>query len=127
MPPNLLDPKGVAWVGLFAANLPMLAAYYEHKVGLRVVEQADGCCIFDAGSDTFFEIWGKGFASPTRKGAHEQSMLIGFLVDRLEPIVEMLKVRGLEPDTAIDSYLGTRWIYFTDPEGNRFSLKDRRG
>ena len=47
--------------------------------------------------------------------------------DSLEPVVEQLGVRGLLPDTKIESYMGTRWVYFTDPEGNRFEIKDNRG
>lgn len=123
----MLNPKGFAWAGLFAASLPKLVEFYEHKVGLRVLERHDDCCIFDAGSGALFEIWEKGYASSTRKTPREQSVLIGFLVERLEPVVEILKARGLEPDTQIDSYLGTRWINFTDPEGNRFELKDEHG
>ncbi len=73
-----------------------------------------------------FEIWAKGHASPHRKTPREQSMLIGFRVERLEPVVASLRDKGLHPDTEIDSYLGTRWIYYTDPEGNRFELKDEQ-
>jgi hypothetical protein len=39
-------------------------------------------------------MWGKGHASPQRKTAHEQSMVIGFLVERLEPAVASLKENG---------------------------------
>ena len=73
-----------------------------------------------------FEIWGRGI-SMERKSPSEQSMIVGFLVDHLEPAVQLLKDRGLAADTTIESYMGTRWIYFTDPEGNRFELKDNRG
>ena len=123
----MLEPRGFAWVGLFAADLPALADYYENQVGLRVLERDENCCIFDAGAGALFEVWGQGRASATRKTPHEQSMLVGFAIDRLEPAIEALRARGVEPDTAIGSYLGTRWIYFTDPEVNRFELKDARG
>lgn len=123
----MFKPTGVAWVGLYAAHLPRLVDFYENQVGFRVLERDGHCCIFDAGAGALFEVWGKGFASSLRKTTREQSVLVGFMVERLEPVVEELRTRGLQADTEIDSYLGTRWIYYTDPEGNRFELKDRHG
>ena len=123
----MLNPKGFAWVGLYAQDIASLAAFYEQKVGLGLIEGDDHCCIFDAGTGALFEVWAKGHASTPRKSPREQSMIVGFLVDDLEHAVDGMRQRGLEPDTAIDSYLGTRWIYYTDPEGNRFELKDTRG
>ena len=123
----MLNPAGIAWVGLHASDLPALIAFYEEKVGFRVLERDDNCCIFDAGAGALFELWGKGYASASRKTTREQPVLVGFLVERLELTVEELRSRGVHPDTEIDAYLGTRWIYFTDPEGNRFELKDRHG
>lgn len=123
----MLQPIGIAWVGLFAENLPALADFYANKVGFRVVESDEHCCIFDAGAGAMFEIWGKGLASSPRKSAREQSMLVGFAVERLEPVVQALGARGVSPDGEIDNYLGTRWVYYTDPEGNRFEFKDRHG
>lgn len=123
----MLQPIGIAWVGLYAESLPTLIDFYASKVGFRVLERDDRCCILDAGAGALFEIWGKGHAVAERKTTREQSVLVGFQVERLEPVVQALRARGVIPDTEIDSYLGTRWIYFTDPEGNRFELKDRHG
>ncbi|WP_140637514.1 VOC family protein [Methylibium rhizosphaerae] len=123
----MLEPTGIAWVGLYAQSLPTLVDFYANRVGFRVLEETEHCCILDAGAGALFEIWGKGCAVTQGKSTKEQSMLVGFLVARLEPVVEALRTRGVNPDTEIDSYLGTRWIYYTDPEGNRFELKDRQG
>jgi predicted enzyme related to lactoylglutathione lyase len=123
----MLNPTGIAWVGLFAADLPKLSDFYERTVGLRVVGRSDGVCVFDAGAGSLFEIWGDGYASKTGKTPREQSMQVGFLVERLESAIASLSAQGLEPDTEIDSDLGTRWIPYTDPEGNRFELKDLHG
>lgn len=123
----MIQPLGVAWVGLYAERLQVLADFYERTVGFRLVERHDNVCIFDAGAGTFFELWGKGMSVLDGKSPRQQSMLVGFLVERLEPVIEQLRGRGLEPDTEIDTYLGTRWINYTDPEGNRFELKDRHG
>ena len=124
---TMFNPKGIAWVGLYAADLARLSDFYERQVGLRVVGRSDGACIFDAGAGSLFEIWGSGYASKTGKTPREQSMQVGFQVDRLEAAIASLSARGVEPDTEIDSHRGTRWIPYTDPEGNRFELKDLHG
>jgi [ribosomal protein S5]-alanine N-acetyltransferase len=124
--PTIFNPKGFAWVGLFAQDIDLLAQFYENVLGLRLIEGDERCKIFDAGNGALFEIWGRGMAR-SRKTPLEQSMIVGILVEQLEPVVAGLRARGLKSDTEIDSYLGTRWIYFTDPEGNRFELKDTKG
>ena len=123
----MLNPLGIGWVGLFANDLTQLAVFYERTLGLRVIERAEGYCIFDAGCGALFELWSEGFASPGRKTPREQSMLVGFTVERLEPAIEMLRNRGLHADTEIGTHLGTRWLHFKDSEGNRFELKDTNG
>ena len=37
------------------------------------------------------EIWDKGLASTSKKSAREQSVLVGFLVAQLEPVIEELE------------------------------------
>lgn len=123
---TMLHPQGIAWVGLYAEDIERLGDFYGRVLGLPLIEGDEACKIFDAGGGALFEIWGRGTAS-AKKTPREQSTIVGFRVDRLEPVVEALAARGLTPDTPIDSYLGTRWVYFTDPEGNRFELKDERG
>jgi predicted enzyme related to lactoylglutathione lyase len=121
---STLNPKGVAWVGLYASDLPTLIDFYENRIGFQVLERDQNYCIFDAGAGSLFEIWGNGFSSAGHKSSREQSVVVGFLVEQLEAAVLSLKARGVAADTEIKSYLGTRWIYYTDPEGNRFELKD---
>jgi catechol-2,3-dioxygenase len=123
----MLNSKGIAWAGFYANNLKQLANFYQEKLRLRLIEHDDSCYIFNAGAGSLFEIWGNGYASSQRKTAHEQSMVIGFLVERLEPVVASLRERGVTPDTEIGSHLGSRWVYYTDPEGNRFEFKDSNG
>jgi catechol-2,3-dioxygenase len=122
----MLNPLGIAWIGLYAEDIELLGTFYAEVVGLRLIEGDDDSKIFDAGGGALFEILGRGTAR-ARKGPHEQSMIVGFVVDDLEPAVQALESLGLHSDTGSDHYLGTRWIYYTDPEGNRFELKDNRG
>jgi predicted enzyme related to lactoylglutathione lyase len=120
-------PLGITWAGLYAENHPLLVDFYTTKVGFAIVESWDGGCLLDAGAGALFEIWGKGAASPDRKTSHQQSMVVGFEVEDLDRVVEELAGRGVLPLGPIDGYLGQRWVYFADPEGNRFEFKDRSG
>ena len=123
----MFEPLGVTWVGLFAEDLQALQAFYVERVGFKVIEADDTCCLLDAGAGSHFEIWSKGTAPAVRKTVSEQSMLVGFRVERLEPVVDELRQRGVFPVGPIDSYQGSRWIHYVDPEGNRFELKDFEG
>lgn len=123
----MLNPKGIAWVGLYAQDLQILADFYQQVLGLRLIEHTDKYCILDAGADTQFEIWANGYSIAGRKTPAQQSMIAGFSVDHLETAVAELSTRGLKPEADINSYQGKRWIYYTDPEGNRFELKDNNG
>lgn len=123
----MLCPRGIAHAGLKARDLASLSAFYEDRVGLTLVERHDGCHIFDVGAGTLFEIWSGGTFSPNQKSPAQQSVRVCFLVERLEPSIENLKARGVAPIREIGSYLGTRWVHYTDPEGNTFGLVDSNG
>ena len=123
---SIFEPLGIAWVGLFAESLPTLTAFYKN-LGFQVLAADDNYCLMDAGSGSQFEIWSKGAARSMRKTPSEQSVLVGFRVARLEPVVSDWMERGVMPIGAIESDGGTRWIHYVDPEGNRFELKDLRG
>jgi predicted enzyme related to lactoylglutathione lyase len=123
----VVSPTGIAWAGLSAEDQRRLASFYAETVGLRIIESAKGYTLFDAGNGAMFEIWGDGVASGERKTPEQQSIIIGFQVANLEVAMAELSSRGLLPDGKIGSYLGTRWIHYKDPEGNRFELKDSNG
>lgn len=123
----MLKPLGIAWAGLYAEDFDALTTFYRDTLGLKLLESNPRSALFDAGGGALFELWGRGFASTGRKTPRRQSVFIGFLVEQLEPVVEQLKNRGLVAEGEIGSYAGTRWIHYTDPEGNRFEIKDKRG
>ncbi|MBT9457204.1 MAG: VOC family protein [Burkholderiaceae bacterium] len=127
MPRKVLQPKGVAHVGLTAHDLVGLSAFYEERVGLHQIQRSDGCHIFDIGSGALLEIWAGGESSPPCKSPEQQSVRICFKVERLESAVEDMKSRGVTPVGEIGSYLGTRWVHYTDPEGNTFGFVDQNG
>jgi predicted enzyme related to lactoylglutathione lyase len=123
----MLSPTGIAWVGLSAEDQNRLVDFYSGTVGLRIIESANGYTLFDAGNGAMFEIWGDGVAADGRKTARQQSVIVGFRVANLELAMAELSSRELLPDGEIGSHMGTRWIHYKDPEGNRFELKDSNG
>jgi predicted enzyme related to lactoylglutathione lyase len=123
----MLNPEGIAHVGLKAEDLIGLSDFYRHTVGLHLIEQHDGCHIFDIGAGSLLEIWAGGVASVKRKTAEQQSLRVCFKVDHLETSVQYLASKGISPLGEIGSYLSTRWVHYLDPEGNTFGLVDSRG
>jgi predicted enzyme related to lactoylglutathione lyase len=115
---------GIAWAGLYAADLTALVSFYVEKVGLRIVEKGDRYCMLDVGGGTVFELWANGARVLHRKTPAEQSVVIAFAVRSLDSAMEDLSNRGLEPDSEVGTYGNSRWVYYSDPEGNRFELKE---
>jgi catechol-2,3-dioxygenase len=60
----MLNPSGIARVGLYANDLRQLASFNQDKLGLRLIEHGESRCIFEAGAGALFEMWGTGRASP---------------------------------------------------------------
>ncbi len=119
--------NGIGHTGLRAQDLTSLSLFYERTVGFDLVERHEGCHIFDVGAGALFEIWGGGTSSDSRKSPALQSVRVCFLVERLEPVIEALSTQGLASFGEIGSYRGTRWIHYTDPEGNAFGFVDMKG
>lgn len=120
-------PQGIAWVGLYAHDREALARFYSEQVGLALIGRDAGAVMLDAGGGALLEIWGDGAACPPRKSPRQQSVLVGFRVESLERSMATLARRGVQPDGPIGSEGGARWVHYTDPEGNRFELKDFNG
>jgi len=60
----MLQPIGIAWVGLFAVSLPRLVAFYSGIVVCASSTVMSVGAIFDAGGGALFEIWGGGISAP---------------------------------------------------------------
>jgi predicted enzyme related to lactoylglutathione lyase len=121
-----MNIKGVIWAGLYVQNLPAAVAFYQEKIGLRLVRQGEGWADFDAGGGAMFELLEGGRASSTPKGRDEQSLVIGFQVDDLDQALAALKSRQITLLAEPGQYKNQRWAYFCDPEGNILELKEIR-
>ena len=60
----MLNTQGLAHAGLKAEDLATLSAFYENCVGLRLIERADGCHIFDIGQNALWCCQSNGNISP---------------------------------------------------------------
>lgn len=119
--------SGIGHTGLKAQDLTSLSSFYESTVGFDLIERHEGCHFFDVGGGALFEIWGGGTSSDSRKSPALQSVRVCFRVECLEPVIEALSSRGLASFGEIGTYRGTRWIHYTDPEGNAFGFVDMKG
>ena len=118
----MLEPQGIAHVGVSASNLSELGSFYQHKVGLRLIEGSASALHFDIGGGAILEIWPNGSASATRKDPSAQSVRVCIRVQHLESTIAKLASQGIQPHGQIGEYGGTRWIHYTDPEGNGFGF-----
>lgn len=116
--------QGFIWAGLFVADMEAAVAFYGDVLGLPLVERDEACALFDAGGGALLELWAKGVAADSPKTPERQSVLIALRVEDLNGAVAELAAKGVRFLGEPDEYAGTRWIHFTDPEGNRLELKE---
>lgn len=116
--------EGFIWAGLLVADMDAAVLFYRDVLGLRLLEGDPTCALFDAGGGALFELWPTGHASLSPKPPDRQSLRVAFKVDDLAAAVAELKGRGVHFTGEVGEYAGTRWINFTDPEGNRLELKE---
>jgi predicted enzyme related to lactoylglutathione lyase len=114
----------IIWAGLYVNNLAEQVAFYRDTIGLPLKRQGRESAIFDAGGNALFELQANGVASASPKATGQQSLVIGFQVEKLEVVVAELKEKGVTFIEDIGSYKNQRWAIFTDPEGNKLELKE---
>ena len=115
----------IAFAG--ATDLSRARGFYEHTLGLRVVEQNDLACVFDA-NGTMLRI------TAVSKVANPGHTVLGWRVADLEEIVHALTLKGVEFTRydGMDQDLSGIWTtpggdkvaWFTDPDGNTISLTE---
>ena len=115
----------IAFAG--ATDLARARAFYENTLGLRVVEQNDLACVFDA-NGTMLRITAVTTVSPPGY------TVLGWRVAGMEEAVHALSLKGVEfiQYDEMDQDLsgiwttpgGDRVAWFTDPDGNIVSLTE---
>jgi catechol 2,3-dioxygenase-like lactoylglutathione lyase family enzyme len=108
-------------------NLPRARAFYADNLGLRVVDESDFACVFDA-NGTMLRV------TPVRKVARARYTVLGWSVDDIEATVRRLTdagvvfehYRGMDLD-ALGIWTapgGSRVAWFQDLDGNLLSLME---
>jgi catechol 2,3-dioxygenase-like lactoylglutathione lyase family enzyme len=115
----------IAFAG--ATDLARARAFYEHTLGLRVVEQNDLACVFDA-NGTMLRI------TAVSEISIPGYTVLGWQVANMEEAVHALTLKGVEftQYDGMDQDLtgiwtspgGDRVAWFTDPDGNIVSLTE---
>ena len=119
-----MNPMGIIWVGLQVADLENQIAFYQDVIGLRLVRKNESWAVFDAGGAALFELTAGGEHSTLPKTSRQQSLVAGFRVENLPEMVQLLREKGVNFLSEIESYKSTRWVKFSDPEGNILELKE---
>jgi predicted enzyme related to lactoylglutathione lyase len=115
---------GIIWAGLQVADLDKQVVFYRDIIGLRLIRKSESWAVFDAGGGNLFELSHGGESSALPKSSRQQPLVIGFRVDNLPEVVQLLQEMGVNFITEIESYKSTRWVKFADPEGNVLELKE---
>jgi catechol 2,3-dioxygenase-like lactoylglutathione lyase family enzyme len=115
---------GFVWCGVLVENLEVSVSFYRDVLGLRLLGKGEDWAHFEAGGGALFELMSGGKAAHEPKSAAQQPLILGLRVDDLYRAVAELKQKGVEFDDEIGEFENTRWVRFSDPEGNLLEIKE---
>lgn len=112
--------KDIAFVAYSVRDVPRAAAFYRDIVGLTPGQSSDHWVEFDVGPTTFGIGNGEaiGFTPGSSTGA-------AFEVDNIAAMREQFQKSGVSVSELHD-FPNCSAVFVTDPEGNRFSLHQRK-
>ncbi|HKY54041.1 MAG TPA: VOC family protein [Anaerolineales bacterium] len=116
--------QGFVWAGLFVEDLEASITFYRDVLGLPFLGKGEDWAHLDAGNGALLELFSGGKASSQTKTPIQQSLVLGLRVDDLDRAIGELQQRGVRFTGEIGEHEGTRWIHFSDPEGNRLEIKE---
>ena len=116
--------QGFIWTGVMVENLETSITFYRDVLGLPLLGKGDDWAHLDASNGALLELISGGRASQEPKTPDQQSIILGLRVDDLDGVVEELKQKGVHFIDEIGEFEGTRWVRFSDPEGNQFEIKE---
>jgi predicted enzyme related to lactoylglutathione lyase len=112
--------KGIGGIFFKAKDKKALVAWYEKNLGVPMGEYGGGEFHWrDADGREQITAWSV-FAHDTKH--FSAPLMINYLVDDLDAMLEQLKAAGAEIDPKRDEADYGRFAWVTDPEGNRIEL-----
>lgn len=115
--------QGFIWAGVKVEDLEASIAFYRDVLGLPLLGKGEDWAHLDAGNGALLELFRGGKASREPKQADRQSLILGLRVEDLDHAITELKERGVQFIGEAGEFAGSRWIHFSDPEGNRLEIK----
>jgi predicted enzyme related to lactoylglutathione lyase len=115
---------GFIWCGVMVEDLQASVSFYRDVMGLRLLGKGEDWAHFDAGGGALFELMSGGKAAPRPKSTDQQSLVLGVRVDDLDRAMAELKQKEVEFVGEIGEFENTRWVGFSDPEGNLLEIKE---
>lgn len=116
--------QGLIWAGLFVEDMEASVSFYRDVLGLSLLGQGEGWAHLDAGNGALFELMGSGKASQEPKEPDQQPIILGLRVEDLDSAIAELQQKGVNFTSDVGEFEDTRWVHFTDPEGNRLEIKE---
>ncbi|WP_208990287.1 VOC family protein [Pseudovibrio brasiliensis] len=105
---------------LFTERFEACVAFYEHTLGLTVIERAQELVSFQFG-DGYLMVERGGHGSEGQKSRTQNPCVLRFNMDDIDTAIDVLRSKGLDVNAQVFDW-GTI-ASFTDPDGNLCELK----
>lgn len=116
--------QGFIWAGLWVQDLEACIAFYRDGLGLPLLGQDQDWAQFEVADGAMLELMSGGKASQMPKKPDQQSIILGLRVADLDDAIVELKSKGVVFLGDIGEHGKTRWVPFSDPEGNQLEIKE---
>lgn len=116
--------KGIVWLGVRTKKFDELLDFYQNKMGLPVVHEAEGFRALDLPNGDRLEIFSENY---TYKGDDYKHFpagpVAGFLVDDIEETKAEMEAEGIEFFGTISQGGNSKWTHFRGVDDNIYELK----
>jgi predicted enzyme related to lactoylglutathione lyase len=116
----MLAESKLVYLFVYVRDLALSREFYEHKLGLRVIEEDAGCVKFDCGH-VILALNRAADYNVTLPNSRDRSTEAVFLVEDALAMCSSLRSRGVDIKDPAESEPG-RIANFFDPDGHWFSL-----
>jgi predicted enzyme related to lactoylglutathione lyase len=111
------------WIGVVVDDLEGQGRFWGELLGVAQAARGPDFIQFDLPGGRTFEV----LLRTDEPQYDRRRFQVGFAVDDIEAVRELLIRRGIEPITETVEGDASSWAYFRDPEGNVFEITERPG